>query len=535
MNARTARSWLALILGAGPCGIAHAERPEFAVSAEVQQFVEDQLSGDSGDDAIYTEVAGTASARFSNRRLQMAGTYRLAYRIGEWGDVDENVAQDGLLRMEAKLVDEWLTLDAGAISTRSRVDPAGPAPQFNGANAKNLAQTYSIYVQPALAHHVGDLDFAASYLQSYTTNDSKDAVLSGTALANRFESARNQEAQLIIGMERGELPFDWKVTSQYRRENATALAQHLRSKSVIGEITIPLTGSLAYVGSAGYESTTTSQRSALVDPGTGLPVTTRNGRFIADPASPRFLTYDVAGLIADAGVVWRPSRRTRAEIRAGRRYGDLSVTALIQMRPSERTGLTLAVTDRIQSFAQDVSSALSDAPTNLDLDSSVDPGRAFQHCLFGKTAGEGRCLGGALGQASGNTYRERAASLLFVHRMRRWNLATTLGYSHRTYIDVPGTLFSLDGVVDQSFYGSLEIAGRLNSKSGVSFSFNGNMFKNGQAGTSDVVSGLFSTSYYRTFGRGLRAQARFSVDASKEDGDTADVEGRAQLGVRYDF
>jgi hypothetical protein len=50
-----------------------------------------------------------------------------------------------------------------------------------------------------------------------------------------------------------------------------------------------------------------------------------------------------------------------------------------------------------------------------------------------------------------------------------------------------------------------------------------------------VVSGLISASYYRTFGRGIRAQARLSVDASKQDGVTADVSGLAQLGIQYQF
>ncbi|RYE54657.1 MAG: hypothetical protein EOP18_07140 [Rhizobiaceae bacterium] len=119
--------------------------------------------------------------------------------------------------------------------------------------------------------------------------------------------------------------------------------------------------------------------------------------------------------------------------------------------------------------------------------------------------------------------------------MRRWTFSTSGGYSRRTYIDTPGTLFSLDGVVDQIFFGDVTMSGILTRDSGVSFSFRSSLFKNGQVGSRDVKSGSVSTNYYRTFGRGIRMQADLSVDASKQDGITADVSGRAKLGLFYQF
>jgi len=114
-------------------------------------------------------------------------------------------------------------------------------------------------------------------------------------------------------------------------------------------------------------------------------------------------------------------------------------------------------------------------------------------------------------------------------------MSGTAGYSRRTYIDTPGTLFSLAGVVDQIFFGEMSFSGVLTRKSGVSFSFRGNLFKNGVPGAADVQSGSFSTDYYRSFGRGLRLDANFSIDASKQDGNTADVSGRARVGLQYHF
>ncbi|WP_340316788.1 porin family protein [Rhizorhabdus argentea] len=536
MSSATSRVLLGLLAGSAFCGAAHADRPEFGAFLDLQQFGEMQLSGAGGDDVTYSEVSGGATGRINNRRIVASASYRLSYRIPETGDISKSVSQDGVMRLQANVIDEWLTVDSGAIATRSRVAAGGAAPQFDSANPKNLTQTYSVFVQPSVVHRIGDLSVTASYRYAYTQNESGSTggVLTGLP-ADRFDNSKAQQGNLSLGMDNSSLPFDWSVSSQYRRENISNLARHFRAFSTTAEVKVPITDFVALVTSGGYEQTRTSQRRALVDPLTGLPVLGKGGRFVVDPASPRLLTYDMDGLVGDAGIIWKPSRRTRLEARAGYRYGGLSMSGLLEMHPSERSGVTMVVTDRIESFGQGVSGGLADAPANLDLGQSLDPASSYQHCLFGKSPGTGRCIGGALGQASANTYRERAASLIFNHRMRKWSFATSLGYSRRTYIDDPGTLFSLDGVVDQSFFGDVVLTGQLTRNSGVSFSFSGNLFKNGQVGASDVLSGSFSSNYYRTFGRGIRAQASLAVESSKQDGVTADVSGRAQLGVQYQF
>jgi len=538
MSRRASRTMLGLVTGASLCGVAHADRPEFGAFMELKQLVDVQLHGDGfdrDDDVTYTELSGQLTARIRNRRVVASGTYRLIYRIPETGDVNNSISHDGVMRLQANLINDWLTMETGAIITRSRIDPSGAAPQLNSANLNNLTQTYSVFVEPTLSHRFGDVTVAGRYRYAYTQNESHRTTVPIGPVTNRFDSSHFQQANLSLGMVRTALPFDWNISSEYRHENTTNLAQHYRSINVLAEVKVPVLPTVALVTSGGYERTRTSERDPLIDPVTGLPVLDRNGRFVVDPASPRFLTYDVDGLIADGGVIWKPSRRTRLEARAGYRFGGLSVTGLLEMKPSEKSGLTFIVTDRIDSFAQSVSTGLASSPADLDLGQSLDPGNPFQNCLFGKAAGSGRCIGGALGLASANIYRERAASVIFKHRVRRWTLLSSLGYSHRRYIDRPGTQFSLLGVVDEIYFGDMKITGQLSQRSGVTFSFAGNLFKNGQVGASDVTSGSIGTDYYRTFGRGIRAQAGFAVEATKQDGITADVSGRAQLGVQYQF
>lgn len=535
MIRRTSRAVLGLLVGGAACGAAHAERPELGAVLDVQQIAEAQFSGEGTDDVTYTEITGTIAGQIKNRRIIASGTYRLSYRLPEMGDIGKSFAQDGVLRVQGNVIEEWLTVDAGAIVTRSRIDPSGAAPQTNSGSAKNLAQTYSVFFQPSFAHRFGDLSTGASYRYAYTKNEGS----SGAATANgpptdRFDSATNQEASLSLGMAQSDLPFDWQLSASHRMEDASNLAKHSRATSLIGEVKLPIGGTVALVGSAGYERTRVSERRALLDPLTGLPVLADSGKFVVDPASPRILTYDVAGLIADGGLIWRPSRRSRFELRAGYRYGGLSVTGLIELKPSERSGLTLAITDRIESFGEGVSGGLANSGPELDLD-QLDPESSYQDCLFGKSSGSGRCLGGSLGQASARSYRDRAVNVIVTRQMRKWTFSGSLGYSRRTYIDDPGSPVSLAGIVDQSFFGNSTFGTQLTRTSGLSFSFNGNLFKNGQVGASDVLAGSFSSNYFRSFGRNIQLQANLSVDASKQDGSTADISGRAQLGLQYKF
>lgn len=533
MTRPTSRALLGLLAGGAACGAVHAERPQLKAGIDLQQIAEFQLSG-TGDDVTYTEISGNIAGEIRNRRIIASGTYRLNYRLPELGDIGKSVVHDGVMRVQANVIDEWLTADAGILITRSRIDPSGAAPQRNSGRGRNLTQTYSAFVQPSFAHRFGDLSASAAYRYGYTKNQSDSEPLAAGLPTDRFDSAVNQLATLSLGMAQSELPFDWQVTALHRREDASNLAKRNRQSSLTGEIKLPVAQTVALVGSAGYETSEISERKALINPLTGTPVLTDSGKFVVDPASPRILTYDMAGLIADGGIIWRPSRRSRFELRAGYRYGGLTLTGLVELRPSARSGLTLAITDRIESFGEGITGGLASSGPDLNLD-QLDPGSTYQDCLFGKTSGSGTCFGGALGQASAKSYRERAVNVVFSRQMRNWNYTGSLGYSRRTYFDDPTSPVSLAGVVDQSFFANSTLGRRLTRTSGVSFAFQGNLFKNGQVGASDVMAGSFTSNYYRSFGRSIQLQANLSVDASKQEGSAADISGRAQLGLQYKF
>ena len=88
------------------------------------------------------------------------------------------------------------------------------------------------------------------------------------------------------------------------------------------------------------------------------------GRFVTDPASPRRIAYDFDGIFWDAGVIWRPSRRTFLEARVGRRYDSMSYTGSLSYQMGSGSGIQVGVYDSVQTFGQQVNGTLASLPTS---------------------------------------------------------------------------------------------------------------------------------------------------------------------------
>ena len=147
----------------------------------------------------------------------------------------------------------------------------------------------------------------------FRSSRTRGALLSGQPLLDIFDSSISHVATATVGMGTGTLPFAWTVSGGYEREGARQLDQRFESKFVRGDVTLPVTESIALVGGVGYEDIQASQRDVLRDVN-GVPVLDGNGRFQTDPASPRLLAFDSSGFIWDTGVVWRPSQIGRAHV-----------------------------------------------------------------------------------------------------------------------------------------------------------------------------------------------------------------------------
>jgi uncharacterized protein (PEP-CTERM system associated) len=534
MNRRTSAALLCLgIIGASVSMPAAAGRStQITPFIDVGEFTEQQLHG-VGDSVTYSQISVGLAGTTRTRRIVASVNYQLEQRLTETGRTQNNRSQNGLARVRIELVDNLLALDAGAIATHTRTDPGGAAPQADTGSAKNLSQIYSFFISPSLIWHVGELGIAANYRYGYVIN--QGSVVSGTAgqtPVEQLDNSQNHNALLSIGMKRSSLPFDWSIDNQYQFDTTSNLARHTITASSIAGVTVPATHSIALVTSGGYESTTSSERGALLV--NGVPVRTSKGKFVVDPNSPRVLTYDVQGLIANGGLLWVPSRRTRLEARAGYRHGGLSLTGQFDYVPSARNTIHITVFDQIDTAGIGVTDGLASTPAAFDPTQNIS-NSPIQNCVTGTSGASGGCLGNTLGSASASSYHSRGATLTLGHQMRQTAISLSAGYQRRTYIGRAGVIGSLNGVVDQSWTVQAGVTHQLSRISGVNFALSGNLFNNGAPGVADVKAVALNGGYFRTFGRKLRAQATFGIEDSKTDGAAADIIARAQLTLGYQF
>ena len=134
---------------------------------------------------------------------------------------------------------------------------------------------------------------------------------------------------------------------------------------VRGDVTVPLTPSLALVGGAGYENVEISSRDALRD-ANGVPIIGDDGRFVTDPASARILAFDVDGLLWDVGVLWRPSSRTSLEARVGERYDSTTYYGTFTYVPNQRSAFAVAVYDGVTGFGGLLNNSLAGLSSDFE-------------------------------------------------------------------------------------------------------------------------------------------------------------------------
>lgn len=293
---------------------AHARKREITPYIEIGQVVAADLN--TNDVLTYSTVAVGVDASISTRRVEAQISYRYERRIGYQDRIDDSDVHSGLARAAVRVL-PGVSVEGGAIATRARSDVRGANPGVLVGNVDNIAQVYSVYAGPTVGTHVGDLGISASYRYGYTKAEavSSTGVGAGQPRLDAFDSSRSQVAQASLNLKSGTvLPVGVTVSGAWERDDATQLGQKYEGKYARADLLLPVGGSLAIVGGAGYENIQVTQRDALLGVG-GQPVVDGNGRFQTDPASPARIAYSFDGIYYDAGVVWRPSKRTQFEAR----------------------------------------------------------------------------------------------------------------------------------------------------------------------------------------------------------------------------
>lgn len=484
-----------------------------------------------GDVLTYTTVGVGVDAAIVTRHAELAATLRYEHRFGWSAEQGDQDVISGLARGRLEVM-RGLNLEAGALATRTRADGGGNG--IISGRSSNVANLYSVYAGPTLARKIGGLDVGAGYRFGYSKIDVENPVapLPGAVAQDIFDSSTNHSAWASVGARPGDLPFGWELSGGYEREDAGQLDQRFESKYVTAGITVPISRTVALLGSVGYEDIEAGQRDPVVD-ANGVPVLDANGRYITDKTSPRRLSFDTEGLIWDAGVMWQPSRRTSLTARIGRRYGDTIYTGSFSYRADHATMVQVNVYDGMSSFGRGLSSGLSALPTQFDptrnpIGGEVDP------CVFGEEGGS--CLNNRIGNATAAQFRNRGVQAVLSSRFGGWSYGVGVGYDRRRLL-VPrlSPIAAAGGITDQSYYLFLTAGRRLDADSDISLSGYLNYFDNGSPGASDVQSAGLSGTYSRRFWRGLSGTAAASLDAFDQDGFNSQLIGSALVGLRYNF
>jgi hypothetical protein len=510
------------------------EKPRLDVTPyiEVQQVLFADLDG-GRDILTYTTVAAGVDASIATRRMEGQVSLRYERVIGYDSQVEDQDIVSGLARGSVALTRN-LSVEAGAVATRSSIDGRGPNQVSFQPFSDNVTQVYSVYAGPTFSAQAGELAVNAAYRVGYTKVESKDvgALPGGAQPVDLFDDSVSHAATASVGMQPGTLPFGWAVGVGYNREDSSQLDGRYEGYYGRADVTVPITDTLAVVGGVGYEKIEVSERDALRDAG-GAPIVGPGGRLLTDSSSPRLLAFESDGIIWDAGVLWRPSRRTTLEARYGHRYGSDTYIGSFSYTPNERMGVSVSVYDMVQGFGGQLGNALSNLPTAFNSNRNPLTGD-LNSCVFG--AAGGFCLNNALRTASSATFRSRGVQASIAESNGPWSSGLAIGYDRRKFLAAAlGGQGQISGLIEENYYLSGYLGRELDRRSSIETNVYASFNDPGQAGAPDSYGFGSNIAYYRNIWRGLSATAAVGIDTFKVEDFEQDVSASALLGLRYSF
>ena len=467
---------------------------------EVGQVLDADLKND--DTLTYTSLAAGIDLSASGPRADAQLSYRYERRFSWDKDIGDDDNHSGLARAAVRLA-PGLSVEAGGLATRTRSDIRGAAPGLLTGDERNISQLYSLYAGPSLVRQAGPVTVGADYRIGYTKVETPNGgtVAPGVPRLDYYDDSLNQiaTARASISPHRG-LPFGVAASGAWEREDAGQLDQRYTGWYGRGDVLVPVSPNVALTGGVGYERITTSQRDPLLTAG-GVPVLDGNGRFLTAPGSPRRIAYRTDGVYYDAGVVWRPNRRTSVEAHAGKRYGTESYTGAISYQASKSVGLQVQVYDAVQTFGRQLRQGIAALPTGF-VNARDAYTQQFNGCVFGTSgAAPGGCLNGTLQSISTASYRSRGVDAVLSAERGRNTFGIGAGYANRK-LHAPGNGSGIVtyGLDDQSAYGQAFFSRQLTEDSGFDANAFVDWYDSGFA-PDDIWSVGATASYYHNFGR----------------------------------
>lgn len=517
-----------------------AQRPARTSGVDVQPYIEaaQVLTAEltPGDDVVtYTRLAAGVDAGFTGRNS--AGSIGLRYerRIG-YGDVEDGDAITGIARTSLALGSRHVTLEAGALASRARVESGGSTSLGgNDVDDSSTSQVYSVYAGPSVQTNVGYVEMTGAYRIGYSRVEAPDAIalVPGDEPVDVFDDSLVQQATARMGVAPNTvLPIGVGVGGGWNRQDVSNLDQRINDRYARADVTVPVSPTVALVAGVGYEDVEVSNRDAVRD-GNGDPVIGADGRLVTDKSSPRQIAYQTDGLIWDVGVMWRPSDRTNFQAIYGRRYGSRSYTGSFGWAPNARTGVNISVYDQLSGFGGNLVDNLASLPTTF---------QTFRNPITGDLGAcvasleGGTCALGNFGSLRSSVFRSRGVTGSVARSVGRTSYGVAMGYDERSYLAAAGTaLERINGALDKNLWAGAYLGQQLDANSGLSGNAFVNWFDSGLSSDGDGMGYAASISYYRNLLRGLTGTAAVGVDGVDRDVLPDYTNASALVGLRYSF
>lgn len=527
---------LATLAAASPAIAQSKDHGRVAVAPylEASQTLDADLKG--GDTVTYTSLAAGIDIAADTPRTNAQLSYRYEHRFSYDRYSGDDDVHTGLARVVAG-VTPALTLEAGALATRTRSDIRGDAPGLLYGNDANISQLFSVYGGPSLATSSGDVALNAAYQIGWTKVEAPNSYgLSATAPRfDYFDRSLGQTAAVSAGFKPGTYaPFGLTLSGGWVREDASQLDQRYDDLFGRGDVLLPVSMTLALAGGVGYEKLTTSQRDPVVD-AAGIPVIDGNGRYVTNTASPRRIAYQTDGVYFDAGVVWRPNHRTSVSAYVGRRYGTMSYTGTATYQASRSVGLAVNVYDSVETFGHQLREGLNNLPTSF-VTARDAYSQQYNGCVF-STSGTtpGGCLNDVFQSVTTASYRARGVDAILSVLRGRSTFGVGAGYANRKLFQPDNARgVRLYGLEDESYYGQFFFNRQLSAVSGVDANVFVNYYDPASVNSDDIWSYGATASYYRNFGR-LQTTGTIGLYSFKVGDFDSDLSAQALLAARYVF
>lgn len=519
--------------GQGQGGDGSTERANRVVQPyiEVSQVVSAELS--PGNDVVtFTQVAAGVDINVQGRNSGAALSLRYERNIAYEDDAVDTDTISGIARSTIAVVPGKLSFESGLLATRTRADGGGAVTANPLVREDAESRIYSAYAGPSLRTRVGDVGVEGVARVGYNRFEVDNALVTqgGTAV-DTFDDSVTYMGQLRAATRPGEpLPVGLAVTAGGFQEDIGNLDQRVRDLYVRGDVTVPVTQSLAIVAGAGYEDVEISSRDAVRD-ANGVAQRDENGRFITDPAAPRRIAFDVDGLLWDVGVLWRPSSRTSLQAAVGRRYDSTTYYGTFTYVPNQRSVFALAAYDGVSGFGGVINNGL--ARLDSDFEAIRNPVTGDFGGLVSGT--QGQAIVGSLGSVRSAAFRGRGVSASYQRQLGRTTATLGAGYDRRTFIAAAGTaLAPVNGLRDESYY----VIGGLSRQIGENANIAANAYANwfDGAGGNDATAAGVSAAYNQSITRRLTGRAAIAVDYVDSEFTAEDFAfATALVGLRYNF